>query len=122
MQPAQLRCTLHILTRYIGFTTNADDPSSQFVKSLGAEAVFDYNDSDCSKKMNEHTGDKLSLVFDCVAEGDSTKICMAALSSDGGKIAALLPVSQENSRTNVTNEVCCHPCEPRTLVHLPMPC
>jgi hypothetical protein len=55
--------------------------------------------------MNGHTGDNLTLVFDCIAEGDSPKICTAALSSDGGKIASLLPVSQENSRTNVTNEV-----------------
>jgi len=92
------------------FSLNADNPSSQFVKSLGAGAAFDYNDSDCSKKVNEHTGDQLSLVFDCIAEGDSTKICTAALSSNGGKIAALLPVSQENSRTNVTHEVCSHPC------------
>jgi hypothetical protein len=59
--------------------------------------------------MNEHTGDNLSLVFDCIAEGDSSKICTAALSSNGGKIASLLPVSQENSRTNVTNEVSSRP-------------
>jgi hypothetical protein len=55
--------------------------------------------------MNEHTGDNLTLVFDCIAEGESSNICTAALSSNGGKIASLLPASQENSRTNVTNEV-----------------
>ena len=55
--------------------------SLQYVKSLGAEEAFDYNDPDCSKKINEYTSDSLKLTLDCISEGDSTKICTAASSS-----------------------------------------
>jgi NADPH:quinone reductase-like Zn-dependent oxidoreductase len=76
------------------------------VKSLGADAAFDYNDKDCSKKIREHTSDSLKLVLDCISEGESTGICTAAISSKGGKIASLLPLKEgEESRSDVEYSV-----------------
>lgn len=75
----------------------------QFVKSLGAEMAFDYNDPECSNKIKELTDDKLHLVLDCISEGSSPEICTAAVSSAGGKVAYLLPV--EHTREGIENFV-----------------
>ena len=79
--------------------------SLQYVKSLGAEEAFDYNDPDCSKKINEYTSDSLKLTLDCISEGDSTKICTAAISSSGGKIASLLPLQDQELRSDIEYSV-----------------
>jgi len=79
--------------------------SFQYVKSLGAEAAFDYNDVDCSKKLNEYTSDGIKLTLDCISEGDSTKICTAAISSSGGKIASLLPLKDQELRSDIEYSV-----------------
>lgn len=76
---------------------------AQFVKSLGAEAAFDYNDPDCGSKIREHTEDSLKLVFDCISEGASPEIDCAAISSKGGRITYLL--SAQHSREDVENTV-----------------
>jgi len=76
----------------------------QFVKSLGADIAIDYNDSECGKKINEATEDKLRLAFDCVSEGSSPEICCAAISSKGGKTVYLLQT--KHSREDVENIVC----------------
>ncbi|KAK3630657.1 hypothetical protein LTR56_017337 [Elasticomyces elasticus] len=67
------------------------------VKSLGASAAFDYNDPECAKKIREHTQDKLTKAFDCIAEGESPKICSEAISSKGGVVSYLLPTKHERS-------------------------
>lgn len=79
--------------------------SSQYVKSLGAEAAFDYNDPDVSKKINEQTSDSVKLALDCISEGDSTKISGAAVSSSGGKIASLLPLKDQELRSDIEYSV-----------------
>jgi NADPH-dependent curcumin reductase CurA len=86
---------------------HCNDPDidlSQFVKSLGADVVIDYNDTDYRKTINDTTSDTLSTAFDCVSEGSSPEICCAAISSQGGKIAYSLQV--QHSRTDVENLVC----------------
>jgi NADPH:quinone reductase-like Zn-dependent oxidoreductase len=77
---------------------------SQFVKSLGADLAFDYNDAECSKKINEATEDKLRLAFDCISEGSSPEISSSAISSQGGKVVYLLQT--KHSREDVENIVC----------------
>ncbi|KKY16485.1 putative zinc-binding oxidoreductase [Diplodia seriata] len=59
------------------------------VKSLGADAVFDYNSGTVGADIRKHTDNKLYHAFDCIAEGNSAEICAAALSSDS---AAKKPV------------------------------
>jgi len=79
--------------------------SFQYVKSLGAEAAFDYNDQDCSKRIKEHTSDSIKLTLDCISEGESTKICTAAVSSSGGRIASLLPLQEQELRSDIEYSV-----------------
>lgn len=66
------------------------------LKALGCEETFDYKDPDCGKKIRDYTKDQLTLVLDCIAEGDSSKICEDAISSQGGTIAFLLATAKKN--------------------------
>ncbi|KZV63566.1 dehydrogenase [Peniophora sp. CONT] len=59
------------------------------VKSLGAEATFDYKDSAVSQKIKDASGGKIQYAFDAISEHGSAKIIAGALSSEGGKIATL---------------------------------
>jgi NADPH:quinone reductase-like Zn-dependent oxidoreductase len=52
------------------------------VKSLGADAVFDYKDPAVGKKINEYTKNKLYYIFDTFSEGSSPAICAEAFSTD----------------------------------------
>lgn len=62
------------------------------VKELGAVAVFDYHDDSAAEEISEYTEDNLKLVWDTIATPWSAKFCAEAISSDGGKYAALLPI------------------------------
>ena len=62
------------------------------LRKLGADHVFDYNDSEAGKKIREASNDKLKLVFDCIAEGSSIGIAADAISSTGGHSSVILPV------------------------------
>lgn len=73
-----------------------------FVKSLGADAAFDYKSPDCAKQIREYTNDSLTHVFDCISEGDSPKISSEAISSKGGVISYLLPA--ESARKDVEDK------------------
>lgn len=66
-----------------------------YVKGLGADAVFDYSDPDCSEKIKQYTKDGLHLVFDCVSKGESTDISIKSMSSTGGTYSTLDPVPSE---------------------------
>jgi NADPH:quinone reductase-like Zn-dependent oxidoreductase len=67
----------------------------EYVKSLGADAAYDYNSPTCSKDIKEYTKDKLKHVFDCISEGNSTKISVEAMSSTGGVYSTLLTIDDE---------------------------
>jgi NADPH:quinone reductase-like Zn-dependent oxidoreductase len=71
------------------------------LKELGAEEVFDYKDPNCAKKIREYSDNSLTLAMDCIAEGDSPRICEEAISSKGGVISYLL--SANHSRKDVEN-------------------
>ncbi|KAL6709860.1 hypothetical protein ACN47E_000645 [Coniothyrium glycines] len=70
------------------------------LRKLGADHVFDYKDPEVGAKIREATNDKLKLVFDCIAEGNSPAITAAAVSSSGGHVSGLLPV-EEYPRSDV---------------------
>ncbi len=69
---------------------------------MGASAAFDYKDPDCAAKIREHTGDKLTKIFDTISKDDSPKICAAAISSNGGTISTTLPYPEDFGRKDVT--------------------
>jgi len=73
-----------------------------FVKALGAEEAFDYNDPECAKKIRDYTKDGLTKVFDCISEGQSPKICSEAIGSKGGVVSYLLFAKHE--REDVVNK------------------
>ncbi|KAK4499166.1 hypothetical protein PRZ48_009678 [Zasmidium cellare] len=57
-----------------------------FVKSLGADEIFDYSDPECGKKIRAATNNTLYHVMDCIGE---PKICEDSISSLGGQIATI---------------------------------
>jgi NADPH:quinone reductase-like Zn-dependent oxidoreductase len=61
------------------------------VKSLGADAAFDYRDPDCAAAIRKQTADSLTKVFDTISKDDSPKICADAMSDKGGTISCTLP-------------------------------
>ena len=75
------------------------------LRKLGADQVFDYSDPEVGAKIRNATSDKLKLVFDCIAEGNSFAISAAAISSTGGHVSALLPVKnfpRDDVKTKIT--------------------
>ncbi|KAK5100823.1 hypothetical protein LTR70_001141 [Exophiala xenobiotica] len=77
-----------------------------FVKSLGADSVYDYRESDCGKNINKDTNDSLKLVWDTISLESSAKICAEAMSSDtsGARYGSILPVKfpKEGVETTMT--------------------
>ncbi|KAH9221606.1 chaperonin 10-like protein [Leptodontidium sp. 2 PMI_412] len=63
-----------------------------YVKSLGADAAFDYSSPTCAQDIQEWSSGKISHAFDCISEGDSIKITVSAMSPSGGVYSSLLPV------------------------------
>jgi NADPH:quinone reductase-like Zn-dependent oxidoreductase len=72
--------------------TTASKPSFDYLKSLGADAVFDYGSPACAEDIKNKTKRQLKHVFDCVSKGDSTKISVEAMSDEGGVYTTLQPV------------------------------
>jgi NADPH:quinone reductase-like Zn-dependent oxidoreductase len=71
----------------------ASSSSHDLVKSLGAEAVFDYKDPSVVDKIRAHAGGALELAADCVSQQDTAKLVGESLSSEkGGRVAVILPV------------------------------
>ncbi|EHK24949.1 uncharacterized protein TRIVIDRAFT_61701 [Trichoderma virens Gv29-8] len=61
--------------------TTCSPHNNDLVKSLGADAVFNYNDPDCAAKIREYTNNSLTIAWDTISLPDSAKICEEALSS-----------------------------------------
>lgn len=60
--------------------TTCSPRNFDFVRSRGANEIFDYNDKECGRKINELTGDKLRFAWDTTQGG--TDVIAQALSSD----------------------------------------
>jgi NADPH:quinone reductase-like Zn-dependent oxidoreductase len=61
--------------------TTCSKHNFDYVKSLGADAVFDYSSPTVGADIRKHTNDKLFYVWDTIAEGTTPQICADALSS-----------------------------------------
>lgn len=75
------------------------------VKSIGADATFDYKEPDVGSKIKTASGGKIQLALDPITGNGSGKIIAQALSSEGGKIATLFFYGDEDKAalgSNVT--------------------
>lgn len=78
--------------------TTCSPRNFEYVKSLGADAAFDYNSPTCSNDIQSWSNDSIHYAFDCISEGDSPKITVPAMSSQGGAYSTLLPVPESDVR------------------------
>ncbi|OTB10679.1 hypothetical protein K445DRAFT_322801 [Daldinia sp. EC12] len=70
--------------------TTSSAHNFDLLKSLGADATFDYKSPTVGEDIRKYTNDSLEYVFDCIAEGSSPEIAAKAISSKGGKYSGLL--------------------------------
>ncbi len=72
--------------------TTCSSKNFDYVKRLGADAVFDYNSPNCLEQIKRYSNDELDQVLDCVSVEDSAKIAVASLKPSGGIYATLQPI------------------------------
>ncbi|KAF4448354.1 hypothetical protein F53441_8229 [Fusarium austroafricanum] len=64
-----------------------------YLKSLGAEEVFDYKSPNVAEEIRKYTNNSLKFAWDCTGLGAA--ICAGAMSTDGGKYATIMPVDKK---------------------------
>jgi len=77
--------------------TTCSPHNFDLVKSLGADAAFDYNDPSCAEQIREYTKDNLHYVFDTISLEPTAAICHSAMSSKSepkNVYTSLLPVKK----------------------------
>ena len=74
--------------------TTASPHNFDYLKSLGAEAVFDYKSETVAEDIRKYTNNSLKLAWDCTGLG--APIAAGSISSEGGKYASIIPVKQED--------------------------
>lgn len=82
--------------------TTASPRNFDYLRSLGADAVYDYNDGDAetlAARIRDATGGALALAWDCSPTPESARTCALAMkNSDGDKdetkalYSSLLPI------------------------------
>jgi len=95
------------LAKLSGFkvVTTASASRESRLKSLGADAVIDYKESDLAQKLKNATGDAIEYAIDCFSEGESTKICHDAIAPNGGHVVSILLLDPKTmTRENVKVE------------------
>lgn len=74
--------------------TTASPHNFEYLKSLGADAVFDYRSPTCGAEIREFTKNKLRHAWDCAGKGEA--MCAAALSdAEPSKYASINMASAE---------------------------
>lgn len=73
-----------------GYTvlTTASPRHEEYLRSLGADAVFDYNSPNWSSDVKAATKDQLKLAFDTIGSAETGKAVAAAMSSSGGRYSS----------------------------------
>ena len=69
----------------------------EYVKSLGATTVFDYNSPTCAADIKTYTNGNIQHALDCVSEGDSVRLTIESMNSDSGIYCNLLNLEREET-------------------------
>ncbi|KAJ3087203.1 hypothetical protein HK100_008459 [Physocladia obscura] len=72
--------------------TTSSPRNFDYLKSLGADKVFDYNSPTVAQDIRAYTNNSIKHVFDCISEGASIKISIESIAPEGGVYSALLGV------------------------------
>ncbi|KAK2613982.1 hypothetical protein N8I77_000847 [Diaporthe amygdali] len=78
--------------------TTASPHNFEYLKSLGADAVFDYHTpvEELAKEIKAHTNNNLTLSWDCSPTPESARLSALAMSdSQPGVYGSLLPIKDE---------------------------
>ncbi|KAL7943559.1 GroES-like protein [Trichoderma barbatum] len=75
--------------------TTASPRNFDYLKSLGADVVFDYRSPTVVDDIIAAAGGELTVAWDCISLEGSAKISAASLSEKGGKLGMLLPVDPD---------------------------
>jgi NADPH:quinone reductase-like Zn-dependent oxidoreductase len=78
--------------------TTASPHNFDYLKSLGADEVFDYHTpaEELARQVKSRTDNKLTFAWDCSPTPESTRFCASAMSdSQPGIYGALLPVTDD---------------------------
>ncbi|KAL1947847.1 hypothetical protein VTO73DRAFT_13571 [Trametes versicolor] len=82
--------------------TTASPRNFDLVRSLGADAVFDYRDPDVVAKIKQVTGGSLTRALDAISDGASQRISAEVLAPTGGKVVLVSgPEPGATERTDV---------------------
>lgn len=76
--------------------TTCSPHNFEYVKRLGADAVFDYNSPSCANDIRDTTDNDLAYVLDCISARGAAEICLGAMSDAvNGRYASIGPVPAE---------------------------
>ncbi|KAJ6015391.1 alcohol dehydrogenase [Penicillium herquei] len=84
------------LAKLSGLTviTTCSPHNFDLLKSLGADAAFDYNSPTCGAEIKELTKNRLTYAFDCT--GDGAHVCAYAMSdTEPGTYGGIMPADYE---------------------------
>ncbi|KAF8192412.1 dehydrogenase [Mycena galopus ATCC 62051] len=73
----------------------------EFVRSLGADEVFNYADSHTAKRISAAGGGGLRYTMDCISEGMTPNQVSMSLGREGGTVATLLPYQSRRQDVGV---------------------
>jgi len=76
--------------------TTASPANHDYLKSIGASEVFDYNDPDVVEKIKKASDGGVKWALDTISEKGSTELAAKSFGTEGGKVVTLLPVNSED--------------------------
>lgn len=89
--------------------TTASPARHDYLKGLGADMCFDYNDPDVVMKIKEAAKSNLAYAFDCISEKEATRKVCATLTASHSQVCTVLPF--------ITSEIPSHVKERRVLMY-----